>query len=72
MAFQENFRLTNLKYPLYVLTIGPVFYLVNYYKTEALKCITINKIISLNYLPIVFVFILSYVFLEEKVYLLIY
>jgi len=68
MAFQGNFGLTNLKYPLYVLTNGPVFYLANYYTAEALKYITINKLIPLNYLSIVFVFILGYVFLGEKVY----
>ena len=68
MAFQGNFGLSNLKFPLYVLTNGPVFYFANYYTAEALKYISINKLIPLNYLTIVFVFILGYVFLGEKVY----
>jgi drug/metabolite transporter (DMT)-like permease len=68
MAFQGNFGFSNLKYPLYVLTNGPVFYFANYYTSEALKFISINKLIPLNYLTIVFVFILGYVFLGEKVY----
>ena len=69
MTFQGNFGLSNIKYPLYVLTNGPIFYFANYYTAEALKYISINKLIPLNYLSIVFVFILGYVFLGEKVYI---
>ena len=68
MAFQKNFGLSNIKYPLYIMTNAPVFYFANYYSAEALKYITINKLIPLNYLSIVFVFILGYIFLGEKVY----
>ena len=68
MAIQGNFGLRNIEYPLYIMTNAPVFYLANYYTAEALKNITINKLIPLNYLSIVFVFILGYIFLEEKVY----
>ena len=68
MTFQGNFGLSNIKYPLYVLTNGPIFYFANYYTAEALKFISINKLIPLNYLTIVFVFILGYIFLGEKVY----
>lgn len=68
MIFQRNFGLSNIKYPLYIMTNAPVFYLANYYTAEALKYITINKLIPLNYLSIVFVFILGYFFLGEKVF----
>ena len=68
MTFQGNFGLSNIKYPLYVLTNGPIFYFANYYTAEALKYISINKLIPLNYLTIVFVFILGYILLGEKVY----
>lgn len=68
MIFQRNFGLRNIKYPLYIMTNAPVFYLANYYTAEALKYITINKLIPLNYLSIVFVFILGYFFLGEKVF----
>jgi drug/metabolite transporter (DMT)-like permease len=68
MVFQGNFGLSNIKYPLYVLTNGPIFYFANYFTAEALKYISINKLIPLNYLTIVFVFILGYIFLGEKVY----
>ena len=44
------------------------FGLSNYYTAEALQYITINKLIPLNYLSIVFVFILGYFFLGEKVF----
>ena len=68
MLFQGNFGLNNIKYPLYIMTNAPVFYFANYTTAEALKNITINKLIPLNYLSIVFVFILGYIFLGEKVY----
>ena len=68
MAFQNNFGLSNIKYPLYIMTNAPVFYLANYFTAEALKNITINKLTPLNYLSIVFVFILGYILLGEKVY----
>ena len=68
MLIQGNFGLSNIKYPLYVMTNAPVFYFANYTTAEALKNITINKLIPLNYLSIVFVFILGYIFLGEKVY----
>ena len=68
MAFQRNFGLSNIKYPLYIMTNAPVFYFANYYTAEALKYITINKLLPLNYLSIVFVFILGYIFLGERIY----
>ena len=68
MIFQRNFGLSNIKYPLYIMTNAPVFYFANYYTAEALQYITINKLIPLNYLSIVFVFILGYFFLGEKVF----
>jgi drug/metabolite transporter (DMT)-like permease len=68
MICQGNFGLKNIKYPLYILTNALVFYLANYFTAEALKYITINKLIPLNYLSIVFVFILGYFFLGENVY----
>lgn len=68
MIFQNNFGLKNIKYPLYIMTNAPVFYLANYFTAEALKNITINKLTPLNYLSIVFVFILGYILLGEKVY----
>ena len=68
MIYQGNFGLSNIKYPLYILTNAPVFYFANYFNAEALKFISINKFIPLNYLSIVFVFILGYFLLGENVY----
>ena len=68
MAIQKDFGLSNIKYPLYIMTNAPVFYFANYFTAEALKYITINKLIPINYLSIVFVFILGYIFLGERVY----
>lgn len=68
MTIQRNFGLSNIKYPLYIMTNAPIFYLANYYTSEALKFISINKLIPLNYLTIVFVFILGYFLLGENVY----
>ena len=68
MIFQRYTGLSNIKYVLYVLTNGPVFYLANYYNAEALKYISINKFIPLVYLSILFVFILGFIFLGENVY----
>ena len=68
MSIQKNYGFNDIKYPLYIMTNAPVFYLANYYSAEALKYITINKLMPINYLSIVFVFILGYIFLGEKIY----
>lgn len=69
MLAQGKTRLDNIKYILYVMTNAPIFYLANYYNAEALKYISINKLNPITYLTIVFVFILGYFLLGEKVYL---
>ena len=69
MLVQGKTRLENIKYILYVMTNAPIFYLANYYNAEALKYISINKLNPITYLTIVFVFILGYFLLGEKVYL---
>ena len=69
MLLQGKTRLDNIKYILYVMTNAPIFYLANYYNAEALKYISINKLNPITYLTIVFVFILGYFLLGEKVYL---
>ena len=69
MILQGKTRITNIKYILYVMTNAPIFYLANYYNAEALKYISINKLNPITYLTIVFVFILGYFLLGEKVYL---
>ena len=69
MFVQGKTRLDNIKYILYVMTNAPIFYLANYYNAEALKYISINKLNPITYLTIVFVFILGYFLLGEKVYL---
>ena len=69
MLAQRKTRIENIKYILYVMTNAPIFYLANYYNAEALKYISINKLNPITYLTIVFVFILGYFLLGEKVYL---
>ena len=69
MLAQGKTRIGNIKYILYVMTNAPIFYLANYYNAEALKYISINKLNPITYLTIVFVFILGYFLLGEKVYL---
>ena len=69
MLAQGKTRIDNIKYILYVMTNAPIFYLANYYNAEALKYISINKLNPITYLTIVFVFILGYFLLGEKVYL---
>ncbi len=69
MLVQGKTRFDNIKYILYVMTNAPIFYLANYYNAEALKYISINKLNPITYLTIVFVFILGYFLLGEKVYL---
>ena len=69
MLAQRKTRIENMKYILYVMTNAPIFYLANYYNAEALKYISINKLNPITYLTIVFVFILGYFLLGEKVYL---
>jgi drug/metabolite transporter (DMT)-like permease len=69
MLVQGKTRIENIKYILYVMTNAPIFYLANYYNAEALKYISINKLNPITYLTIVFVFILGYLLLGEKVYL---
>jgi drug/metabolite transporter (DMT)-like permease len=68
MLAQGKTRLGNIKYILYVMTNAPIFYLANYYNAEALRYISINKLNPITYLTIVFVFILGYFLLGEKVY----
>ena len=69
MIVQGKTRIGNIKYILYVMTNAPIFYLANYYNAEALKYISINKLNPITYLSIVFVFILGYLLLGEKIYL---
>lgn len=69
MVIQGKTRIENIKYILYVMTNAPIFYLANYYNAEALKYISINKLNPITYLSIVFVFILGYFLLGEKVYI---
>ena len=68
MFFSGYTGLSNIKYILYVLTNSPLFYLANYFSAMSLKYISINKFIPLIYLSILFVFILGFIFLGEKVY----
>ena len=68
MLVQGKTRIENIRYILYVMTNAPIFYLANYYNAEALRYISINKLNPITYLSIVFVFILGYFLLGEKVY----
>ena len=48
---------------------GFFFYLGNFFANEAYKRIQISKVIIFNYLQIVFVIILSLIFLKEPIFL---
>ena len=64
-----EFHNLNLKYVLYAISNGLIFYLANYLTTVCLKYIAVSKFQPITYLMIVFTFILSGVLLGEPEFL---
>ena len=60
--------LNNKWYVLYGLSNGFLFYCGNYYTAEALENIALSKFIPITYMCIIFIYILGFIILGEKVY----
>lgn len=60
--------LSNIWYVLYGLSNGFLFYFGNYYTAEALDNIALSKFIPITYMCIIFLYILGFILLGEKVY----
>ena len=70
LIFTAIFRDVCLKIGFLILCLfhGFFFYLGNFFANEAYKRIQISKVIIFNYLQIVFVIILSLIFLKEPIF----
>ena len=68
MVLENHYGFTNIWYVLYGLSNGLVFYSANYCNVKALEYIAISKFIALTYLSTVFIFILGFLILNEKVF----
>ena len=68
MIIEWHSGLTNIYYVLYGISNGFVFYTANYFTTVALDNIAISKFIPITYMCTVFIFIMGFLFLNEKVY----
>ena len=68
MIIENHYGFSNIGYVLYGLSNGFVFYSANYCNVKALEYIAISKFIALTYLCTVFIFILGFLILGEKVF----
>ena len=66
MILENHYGFSNIKYVLYGLSNGFVFYSANYCHVTALEHITISKFIALTYLCTVFIFILGFLIFRRK------
>ena len=66
MILENHYEFSNIKYVLYGLSNGFVFYSANYCNVKALEYITISKFIALTYLCTVFIFILGFLIFWRK------
>ena len=66
--FNMNFGLSNIKYCLYCMSNGIIFYICNYLNSVSFKYIEISKLMPITYLSVVLiVFFGSYIF-DENLY----
>lgn len=68
MIIEWHFGISDILYVLFAMTNGFVFYIGNYYTAIALDNISISKYVPITYTLTVFVFLLGFLFLGEKVY----
>ena len=66
MILENHYGFSNIKYVLYGLSNGFVFYSANYCNVKALEYIAISKFIALTYLCTVFIFILGFLIFGRK------
>ena len=64
----RNFGFSNMKYVLYCMSNGFIFYLGNYLTVICLKYIALSKYQPVTYLALVFTFIIAGVILGEAIY----
>ena len=66
---EKHFGLNSILYILYAISNGLfLFYLGNYLQTKAFEYIAVSKFMPITYMNTVFVFILGFVLLHEKVF----
>ena len=65
----RHFGLSNIKYVLYCISNGFIFYLGNYLTVICLKYIALSKYQPITYLSLVFTFIIAGVILGEAIYI---
>ena len=68
VIIERHSGLSNIWYVLYGLSNGFVFYIGNYYTALALDNIALSKFIPITYMCIVFVYILGFFILHERVF----
>ena len=68
MLIERKTGISNIVYVLYAFSNGFLFYLANYCMAEALNIMPMNKFIPMNYLKVVFIFILGFIILGEHVF----
>ena len=69
-VIEMHFGFENLIYILYAISNGLfLFYLGNYLQTKAFEFIAVSKFMPITYMNTVFVFILGFILLHEKVFL---
>ena len=67
-VFHWNFGFKNLKYILYCISNGFVFYLGNYFTSICLRYVAISKFQPITYFALVFTFIIADTLLGEVIY----
>ena len=68
-VIENNFGKGNILYILYAISNGLcLFYLGNYLQAKALEIIAISKFMPITYMNTVFVFILGFILLHEKIF----
>ena len=66
--YYRHFAITNIKYILFCMSNGVLFYVANYFTSVCYKYIAISKFLPVTYLNIVFTFFLSISALKEPIF----
>ena len=66
--YYKHFAITDIKYILYCMLNGVLFYVANYFTSVCYKYIAISKFLPVTYLNIVFTFFLSITALKEPLF----
>ena len=66
--YERHFAITDIKFILYCMSNGVLFYCANYFTSVCYKYIAISKFLPVTYLNIVFTFLLSIVVLREPIF----